>query len=249
MNPKSRSYRRVLESAFHVGFELGGVEQKLFNMRTRTQNSLHIPYSIDLTQYPKELNHQSTRHDILLGNSATATNNHIEVISWISQHKTNFNVCHIPLSYGDSTIQLSVAKHATKKLPTQAHILRDFMAKTDYFAMLESTEYVIMNHCRQQALGNVLWGLATGRTIYLNHVGPIFKACIYHGTAYQVYGVTRTHPSFANHNSGEKPKPNEIRFFLSKQYLNALRFDRINRQMENSCMTSPHNLSSGATVF
>jgi len=181
MNPKSRSYRRVLKSAFHVGFELGGVEQKLFNMRTRTQNSLHIPYSIDLTQYPKELNHQSTRHDILLGNSATATNNHIEVISWVSQHKTNFNVCHIPLSYGDSTIQLSVAKHATKKLPTQAHILRGFMAKKDYFAMLESTEYVIMNHCRQQALGNVLWGLATGRTIYLNHAGPIFKACIYHG--------------------------------------------------------------------
>jgi len=181
MNSKSRSYRLVLTSAFHVGFELGGVEQQMFNIRTQAQNSLHIPYSIDLTQYPKELNHQSSRNDILLGNSATATNNHIEVISWIAQHKTNFDVCNIPLSYGDTNTQLSVAKHATEKLKNQANILKKFMPKIDYFAILESTEYVIMNHCRQQGLGNILWGLATGRTIYLNQRGPIFKACMDHG--------------------------------------------------------------------
>ena len=82
------------------------------------------------------------------------------------------------------TPQLSVAKHATEKLKNQANILKKFMPKIDYFAILESTDYVRMNHCRQQGLGNILWGLATGRTIYLNQRGPIFKACMDHGLQY-----------------------------------------------------------------
>ena len=45
MNSKSRSYRLVLTSAFHVGFELGGVEQQMFNIRTPGAKTLCISHT------------------------------------------------------------------------------------------------------------------------------------------------------------------------------------------------------------
>ena len=54
--------------------------------------------------------------------------------------------------------------------------------------MLASCQVVIMNQIRQQALGNILWALNTGRTVYFNPQGLLSKYFKRHG--FHVFDLT-----------------------------------------------------------
>lgn len=111
-------------------------------------------------------------NSILLGNSATETNRHLEVIQKLDKNNEQREII-IPLSYGDS-IYASMLEEELKKTKLNYLLLTDFMSQDDYFDILKSCSFVIMNHSRQQAAGNIATMLSLGAKVILDKENPLY---------------------------------------------------------------------------
>ena len=114
-------------------------------------------------------------NNILVGNSAHFSNNHIEIINILSKIGLGSRKVIIPLSYGDRVNSRFIANYAMKKLPLNAVCLTDFLSFEEYQKIMQSCSIVIMNHLRQQALGNVIQALATGAQLFLQPSSTLYK--------------------------------------------------------------------------
>lgn len=114
--------------------------------------------------------------NILIGNSASYTSNHTELFEMLSSSPFvgNREVI-VPLSYGSSKYAKSVNHIGERILGNSFKPLNDFIPKSEYDNMLMSCSCVIMNHCRQQALGNIIVALWLGAKVYLRKNISTFK--------------------------------------------------------------------------
>jgi len=174
---RSRSqYIKALGSAFHVGYELGPFEAEFFNLPRPRFEGFRVPYSIDINQFQPPSKGILKRRGVLLGNSATETNSHFDILESLGAHSDSIETCIIPVSYGNPAVKKVLTSRAKALLSEKSKVLVDFMPQAEYFELMQQCGFVIMNHTRQQALGNILWGLATGRTVYLNPQGVTMNA-------------------------------------------------------------------------
>lgn len=111
--------------------------------------------------------------DLLLGNSATASNNHVEAIELL--HDAAFGGAIVaPLSYGDAAYGAAVAALGARRFGARFDALRQWMSLDDYNRRIGGCGFVLMNHRRQQAVGNIGAALYKGATVYLRPENPLF---------------------------------------------------------------------------
>lgn len=126
-----------------------------------------------------------TGNNILLGNSASYTNNHLDAFDSLSSLDLNGKKIITPLSYGDIDYRNLIVSEGHKKFGDTFVPLIDFMPIDEYIAVLQSCSIVVMNHLRQQALGNIVIALYLGAKVFLDKRNPIYQffikndACIY----------------------------------------------------------------------
>lgn len=105
-------------------------------------------------------------HKVLVGNSASKSNNHYEIIEKLSSYKDIEIVC--PLSYGnvngyaENLIDYSKSIYGERFIPVV-----EMMEPKEYSNLLNDIDVAVMNHSRQQGLGNVLSLLYLGKKVYL----------------------------------------------------------------------------------
>ncbi len=104
-------------------------------------------------------------NNILIGNSATPSNNHLDVLHTLKNIEFNSSIL-LPLSYGDSTYANSVEAAAVRLFDNQVNVIRDFIPYKEYIDLIKSCGNVIMGHTRQQAFGNILVMLHFGAKIF-----------------------------------------------------------------------------------
>ena len=120
-------------------------------------------------------------NNILLGNSSSFTNNHLEAIDQLSKIDLKSSLVIIPLSYGDKHLATFVADYARKKLgENKVEILDKFITSSDYNNILQSCEIMIFNHLRQQAVGNVIQCLLNGSHLYLRKESTVYQFLKHH---------------------------------------------------------------------
>lgn len=126
-----------------------------------------------------------TGNNILLGNSASYTNNHLDAFDSLSVLDLNGKKIITPLSYGDMDYRNLIVSEGHKNFGDTFVPLIDFMPIDEYIAVLQSCSIVVMNHLRQQALGNIVIALYLGAKVFLDKRNPIYQffikndACIY----------------------------------------------------------------------
>ena len=104
---------------------------------------------------------------ILLGNSATPSNHHIEIFEKLMNFSGfDFSV-YTPLSYGDQRYSKHVIDTGNRILGKKFIPLLDFLPKAEYLNLLTGIDIVVFNHDRQQAMGNLISLLGLGKTVYL----------------------------------------------------------------------------------
>ncbi len=104
---------------------------------------------------------------ILLGNSASKTNEHFEAIDFLTKlSNKEFNVL-CPLSYGDMEYAKKVIEYGKTKLGSRFEPLTEYMKPEDYAKVLNTVDAAIMNHKRQQAVGNIVALLYLGKKVFL----------------------------------------------------------------------------------
>lgn len=120
-----------------------------------------------------------TGNNILLGNSAATTCNHIEAIDLLSQASELDSSLIIPLSYGNTrkvkvNYSQVVKEYAVANYIGEVIPLEDFMNFDDYMKVISSCSFVIMPHKRQQGLGNILMLMNLGAKVFLDEQNSLY---------------------------------------------------------------------------
>lgn len=113
--------------------------------------------------------------DILIGNSASFTSNHIEAFDILKEMSLTDRKIVVPLSYGNKTYRKFVLKKGAEYFGHQFCGLTDFMPKEDYHGTLLNCSVMILNQNRQQAIGNLLFAAWAGMRIYLRKDTSTFQ--------------------------------------------------------------------------
>lgn len=117
----------------------------------------------------------SNGRNILVGNSATITNNHIEAFEKLSEIDIQAGTkVIVPLTYGNIEYKASIIDFIKNYRGLDIYPIHEFMEFEKYTEIISSCEILIMNHYRQQALGNIIMGLIMGCSIYLSNKSPIY---------------------------------------------------------------------------
>ena len=117
---------------------------------------------------------------VMLGNSATPSNNHLDFLKPLSNCSSQIDHLILPLSYGDSSYGDSIqARFEESRMSIT--FLRELMLPEEYETLLSQVDVLIMGHIRQQGLGNILKALQQGKTVYLHPDGINYKHFLSHG--------------------------------------------------------------------
>lgn len=179
---------RSFSQAYKVGFLLKEDQEWVKKIIPSIKKSTVVLYQME---YWKDRDHYYLEEKpkdsywIQLGNSATETNHHIEIIEKLAKYKGEAFKLYVPLSYGDPQYAEKVIKIGYKYLGEQFIPITDYMSYEKYCELLSKMTVVIHNHYRQQGLGNIVMALQYGSKIYMNTFSPSWSA--FHKQGYVLY--------------------------------------------------------------
>lgn len=123
--------------------------------------------------------------NILVGNSAAPSNNHLEAFELIRRSADlSGRRLIVPLSYGDERYADAVVAAGTRLFGSAFVPLREYLPREDYIRILGSCGFAVMNHVRQQAIGNVLTSGLLGARLFLNPLNPVGRWIARRGVAW-----------------------------------------------------------------
>ncbi len=126
----------------------------------------------------QEIKH--SKHNIIIGNSANPTNNHLDIFKYIDAKEIDPETkIIIPLSYsGNEPYRKEVIKRANEFFPGHVESLQSYMPLNDYLSLISNCKIAIFGHERQQASDNILLQILYGAKVYLSENSrafPYFK--------------------------------------------------------------------------
>lgn len=113
-------------------------------------------------------------NNILVGNSALSSNNHIEVFGLLTTIDLKDRKIIVPLSYGNADYRDAVIKEGYRMFGDCFNPLVNFMPLDQYNNLISSCSIVIMGHKRQQALGNTATMLWQGAKVFLDTESTVY---------------------------------------------------------------------------
>ena len=110
---------------------------------------------------------------ILLGNSCAFTNNHLDTFAHLKKLNVKSQII-CPLSYGNLYNREIVEKKGNDLFPSNFEALKNYLPLEEYVKITTSCCVMIMNHRRQESVGNILLGLYLGMRVFLNCKSPVY---------------------------------------------------------------------------
>jgi radical SAM superfamily enzyme YgiQ (UPF0313 family)/tetratricopeptide (TPR) repeat protein/glycosyltransferase involved in cell wall biosynthesis len=105
--------------------------------------------------------------NILVGNSGYPTNNHFQAFDYLSKFQNEPIKIYCPLSYGDKPYTEEVCAKGKQIFGDKFVPLLNFFPFDEYVNLLNTMDVVVMNHDRQQGMGNILTSLYLGKKVYM----------------------------------------------------------------------------------
>lgn len=123
-----------------------------------------------------------TGNNIMIGNSASATNNHEYVMKILSQLNVHNRQIVVPLSYsGKKKYIKSVIQTGENLFGDNFNPLLDFMPLTEYNKLQTTISVALFGNWRQEAIGNIIVALYLGAKVFLPSVNPVYEWAQNHG--------------------------------------------------------------------
>lgn len=135
---------------------------------------------------------------ILVGNSATYTGNHAEAFDLLHKLGVNDREVVAPLSYGDPQLAKELTSLGQEYFSDNFEPLMDFMPVQEYVAIIKKCGYVIMNHVRQQAVGNIVIMLYLGARVFVRQENPVYAFFKNSGVVISTVQELEKHPELLN---------------------------------------------------
>jgi len=144
------------------------IQKEVFNPDSRMIRFSYYP--LDYIVQNEEL--RAGGPNILLGNSASLYNNHLEAIDLLSQLPLGGREVIVPLSYGSRKYAGAIESYGKRLLRGRFQPIRNFMPLHMYNELLGSCGYAVMNHYRSEAMGSIIATLYLGAKVFLNETDP-----------------------------------------------------------------------------
>lgn len=165
------------------------------------------------TYFNYDVEHKQHNGKIIIGNSASLTNNHLDVCNSIEPYIPSSSEVIIPISYGDMNYAQVI--ESSIKLNGNVKFLKDYMPIDAYNSLLVSCSYAVYGVIRQQAQGNIYRCLASGVKVFLYKDSILFHYLTELGCV--IYAIEDINElSFREPLSVEDAKKNQLA--LSKEY-------------------------------
>lgn len=115
-------------------------------------------------------------HNIMIGNSASFTNNHIYAMKFLSTLCTTGRKKYVPLSYGGSSRYVhKIIQKGKKYFGSDFKPLTDFMPLDDYNRLMLSNNVFIYGNWRQEAVGNIVIAIYLGAKVFVSEKSPLVE--------------------------------------------------------------------------
>lgn len=114
-------------------------------------------------------------NNILVGNSATATNNHLEVFKILSKLDLGDRKIVVPLSYGDVDYRDAIISYGRALFGDRFQPIVEFMPLDQYNTLIAQCSVVVMGHRRQQGGGNTVTQLYKGAKVFLDEANTVYQ--------------------------------------------------------------------------
>lgn len=152
---------------------------------------LQIPY-----RNRGEFNNVEKKKRIILGNSGSYWNNHIDVIDRIpkSEIESDYNI-DLLFSYGTADYYKQVI-YSRIQQSNNVRLVETFMSIDEFEAYYNETLALVINSYRQHAMGNVFTALYRGTRVYLNKKNIMFSWLKKEG--FIIYSVDEFYADYKN---------------------------------------------------
>ncbi len=137
----------------------------------------HYPILLDIN-YLKSLRgyvNNTGEINLLLGNSASDSNQHAEAMEWLEKFKDKNIKIYCPLSYGDRNYGIEIAKLGKKIFGEKFIPLFNLLSQDEYADLLSKIDIGVMNHNRQQGLGSILGLLYLQKKVFIRKDTVTYK--------------------------------------------------------------------------
>lgn len=173
---------------------------------------------------------------ILIGNSATASNRHKDVLDLLSHFANEDIEIILPLSYGDSCYADNVAIYAESIFGNKVSVLREFISEEEYTLLLDQVDIGVFNHDRQQGLGTTMMLFRAGAKVYLSQDSLMSEDLMNEG--YVIYptesiGVEKF-KDFSSYSEKEKKQNKELADFNRNEQQAVETWNKIFRELEGN---------------
>lgn len=139
--------------------------QKRYGGHANHLNTFMYPSNLAPRHAPPPADHPGTR--ILVGNSATESNCHLDAFARIASHGDARLEVHCPLTYGDMKYRELVIANGRALFGERFHPITEMMPLAAYNDFLAGIDIAVMHHNRQQGMGNLISLLAMGKKVYM----------------------------------------------------------------------------------
>lgn len=164
----------------------------------------------------------TTGKHILVGNSASFSNNHLYVLNYLRETKLLSDTKLImPLSYGGTVKYVNeVERLFNDAFPNRVCTLREYIPLHEYNRIFLEINSCIMSAWRQESIGTIIMCLYLGIKVFMSNRSPLYKWLIECGfKIYEIESVT--------HEFLEAPLNDDVRLFNRNLVLERYNEDRI----------------------
>jgi hypothetical protein len=160
--------RIIRKSAVLVTFLEGDVQRarEWFGAQGRMGECLLYPSNL-CKPLPRKARPAGAPLTLMIGNSATATNQHEQVFEALAPHWQAGMRIYCPLSYGDAAYAERIARLGQERFGPDFIALRTFLSLDEYTRILNEVDVVLFGHNRAQAMGNLISLVSMAKKIYL----------------------------------------------------------------------------------
>lgn len=142
--------------------------RKHYNVRGKFYCAQYEPHNIiRQCDMVKDLQNRKEYTAIQIGNSATPSNDHINIMKKLVKFKDENIKIFVPLSYGDKEYADKIIKRGKELFGDKFVSITEFMAEGEYYKFLNQMDIAIFGVKRQQALGNIMSLLYLGKKVFL----------------------------------------------------------------------------------
>lgn len=143
--------------------------------------AINFEYSLSLQGRPL---------NILVGNSADPSNNHLDAFAYVKKKIKRNREIYASLSYGDEQNRDCVIDNGKKTFGDSFHPITEFMDRNAYLEFLSRMDVLIMYHNRQQACGNIMSAITLGKPVFMKKINPVYSMLVNSGVT-SVYDVAQ----------------------------------------------------------